>query len=220
MNALFPPDGRVTLSQVDSDGSPIKKWLAPDINLKMNIICKTCNSGWMSKMENELAKPAMVDLILGNRIGSFSVKRAHGLSLFAFKTAVISNYSLPQSEWFFTDAERHAFRQSFRIPRDVSMYIFGMENVLGGQIRSFNVKHKPNLSLNVCTFCIGQLGFQVVSAKGSIQPQKFESIPTESGLTTCFYPTIADRFSWPRKKVLGIKAFHDFSLRWNAIRRH
>ena len=43
----------------------------------------------------------MTDLILGNSIGELSKKTARGLSFFGFKTAVIANRSLPESEFFY-----------------------------------------------------------------------------------------------------------------------
>jgi len=225
MNKLFPEMKDVTFRSMKLDGTVVKQWPAPKINMKTKVVCETCNNGWMSDLEQDFAKPAMADLILGNRIGELSRKRAKGLSLFAFKTAVIANRSLPESEFFFTTSECYAFRKSLTIPPDVTMYLVGMENVKGGGIGSFNVffqdrnRPSPKLSLNVCSFWVGQLGFQVISAK-SIGPAKVESLPTPPGLTVCFYPALEPRISWPRKNVLGVETFHDFSNRWNAVKWH
>jgi hypothetical protein len=84
----------------------------------------------------------MTDLILGNPIGELSKKRARGLSFFGFKTAVIANRSLPESEFFFTASQRYAFRKSLTIPPDVAMFLVGMGSVKGGGIGSFNAE-KP-----------------------------------------------------------------------------
>jgi len=224
MNKLFPGMKDVTFRNLEMDGTVLKQWTAPKINMKTRVVCDRCNNGWMSVLEQELAKPAMADLILGNRIGELSKKRARGLSLFAFKTAVIANRSLPDSEFFFTTSERYSFRESLTIPPDVTMFLVGMENVKGGGFGSFNVswRHrpkKPDLSLNVCSFWVGQLGFQVISAKCT-GPHKVESLPTPPGLTACFYPTLEPGIRWPRKNVLGVQAFNDFSNRWNAIKWH
>lgn len=222
MNKLFPMTG-VTFRALGPDGSVTKEWAAPDLNMKTKVVCDPCNSGWMSLMERGLGEPAMTDLILGNRIGELSKKRARGLSLFAFKTAVIANRSLPESEWFFTASERYAFRQSLTIPNDVTMFLVGMEDVKGaGGCRGFNVfypdRNHHNLSLNVCSLWVGQLGFQVVSARG-LKAEKVECPPTQPGLICRFYPTLDPQISWPRKRVLGVKEFNDFSNRWTMIRR-
>jgi hypothetical protein len=222
MNQLFPGMTGVTFRNIERDGTILREWPAPKLNMKTKVVCATCNNGWMSAMERDSAKPAMADLILGNPVGELSKKRAHGLSLFAFKTAVIANRSLPESAFFFTALQRHAFRRSRTIPGDVAMFLVGMENVKGGGIGSFNVfypdRDRPNLSLNVCSFWVGQLGFQVVSAK-SVRAQKIESLPTPADLTVSFYPDLAPQIRWPRKRVLSMQAFNDFSNRWNAIRR-
>ena len=214
MNGLFPIS-QITVRQLASDGTALKAHTAREINLKAKVVCGPCNFGWMSRLENDFAKPAMTALILGNRIGELSKRRAHGLSLFAFKTAVVVNRSLPESEWFFDRSERHIFRDSLIIPPDVSMYLFGMAESFHGVILSRNVSY-PYMSLNVCTFCIGHLGFQVVSAKNA-RRGNFQSVPTPPGLVGRFHPML-DEISWPRKKVLGIQEFHDFAGRWNSIR--
>lgn len=131
MNALFPVTD-ATFRKIHMDGSTIKQWRAPELNLKSNVVCATCNNGWMSDIENLYAKPAMADLILGKRVGAISRKRARGISLFAFKTAVVANHSLPESELFFDQADRYAFRESFkkgsfRIPPDIAMWLVGMQ---------------------------------------------------------------------------------------------
>lgn len=225
MNKLFSLSGSsaVTFQKLELDGTVIKQWTASELNMKHKVACDTCNSGWMSLMERDLAIPAMTDLILGNRIGELSRKRARGLSLFAFKTAVIANRGLPESEWFFTASERYAFRQSFAIPNDVTMFLVGLERLNGGRIGSLNIffpdRNSPKLTLNVCSFSIGQLGFQVISAR-AFGPHKIESVPIPPGLTFRFYPELEPQISWPRKRVLSVQAFDDFTNRWNSVRWH
>jgi hypothetical protein len=95
MNDLFPVTD-ATFQQTKMDGSVVKQWHAPEVNLKSKVVCATCKNGWMSDIENLHAKLAMADLILGRRVGAISNRRARGLSLFAFKTAVITNRTLPE----------------------------------------------------------------------------------------------------------------------------
>jgi hypothetical protein len=169
MNQLFPGMTGVTFRSMERDGTVIRDWPAAKLNMKTKVVCGPCNNGWMSALERDVAKPAMADLILGNRIGELSRKRARGLSLFAFKTAVIANRSLPESEFFFTQSERYTFRKSLSIPRDVAMWLVGMEPISGGGIGSFNVHFRPDLTLNICSFWVGQLGFQVVSVRAALE---------------------------------------------------
>lgn len=224
MNDLFPVTDAIF--QQTKDGGVVKQWHAPELNLKAKVVCAACNNGWMSDIENLYAKPAMADLILGKRVGAIMPKRVRGLSLFAFKTAVIANSSLPKEECFFEQSDRYAFRESFKkrsfkIPADVAMWLVGMEPFAGGGISSVNVyfpnPDTPDLSLNVCSFWVGCLGFQVVSGK-SFRARQVESLPVASDLTVCFYPTLEANVRWPRPKVLSRQAFNDFGNRWNRIK--
>lgn len=222
MNKLFPP-GEITFQKVTLSGSVLKHWKAPDLNLKANVVCKPCNEGWMSDIEANYAAPAMSDLILGRRVGAIGRKRAHGISLFAFKTAVVANHMVPEGEEFF-GAERHVFRESHLIPPKAAMWFFGCEANIAGGLRNHNVtftdKHDTRLALNICTFSVGQFGFQVVSAKTN-SVTELQSLPTPPGLTVLFYPnypSLSDRVSWPRNVVLGREEFDNFHARWNSVR--
>ena len=220
MNSLFPP-GEITFQKVTLDGSVLNRWKAPELNLKANVVCEPCNNGWMSDIEAQYAAPAMSDLILGKRVGEITAKRVRGIALFAFKTAVVTNHMLPESEEFFETAQRYAFRESHRIPPNVVMWFFGCEANIAGALRNHNVrfsgKHDAALALNVCTFSIGQFGFQVVSAKTNTAPE-VQSLPTPPGLTIFFHPALSDRVSWPRTVVLGWEGFDDFHARWRSVR--
>lgn len=223
MNRLFPHMSQVTFRKLKEDGTSEKEWPSPELNMTTNIVCKPCNAGWVSRLENDFARPAMTDLITGKRVERISAKRIKGLALFAFKTAVIANRSLPEDEFFFNKSARYAFRDSLTIPHDVSMYLVGLpKGTERGQIASRNIyfpePKNPELALNVCSFFIGQLGFQVVSAKAR-GPMKLQCIPAEPNLIFRFYPTLECPLSWPRNKTLSPSAFFDFGNRWNATRR-
>jgi hypothetical protein len=221
MNALFP-SGQVTFQKVEQDGSISKRWRSVSgLNMTANVVCKKCNETWMSAIEADHAKPAMSDLILGKPATEITPEQAHGISLFAFKTAVISNYSLPEDEEFFEISHRYAFRKSLSIPSKVGMWLLGFAPDSGGGIRSVNIyfpdKNSPKLTLNVCSFYVGQLGFQVVSLKSNTVTQ-IESLPTPDNLTVLFYPTLRGGVSWPRTVVLGWEVFDRFAYRWNSVK--
>lgn len=103
------------------------------------------------------------------------------------------------------------------------MWLIGIDTSVGvgGGVRSRNVyfpdKSSPYLTLNVCSFYVGQLGFQVVSAKASALGQA-ESLPIASDLTVAFYPTMEPGISWPRPARLNPQHFNEFSSRWNAVK--
>lgn len=220
MNALFPK-GQITFQRLAADGSVINDWPAPNLNMTANVVCKPCNEGWMSDIEQHHAAPAMTDLILGNPVGRIGKTRADNIALFAFKTAVLGNQMLPKEEEFFDKHTRQLFRDSHTIPPNVIMWLFGCENSISGGFRNHNVTFKEDagLTINVCTFRVAQFGFQVVSAKrNSSFPLEVESVPTHPDLTAFFYPRLDADISWPRRVVLAIEGFNDFHMRWNRVK--
>lgn len=223
MNALFP-SAQVTFQKVEKGGSISKQWKsASGLNMTANVVCKKCNETWMSAIEANHAKPAMSDLILGKPTAEITSQQAHSISLFAFKTAVIANHMLPEGAEFFDVSQRYAFRESLSIPPKVGMYLLGFAPGNAGGFRSVNIyfpdKNAPKLTLNVCSFYVGQFGFQVVSAK-TITVTQIESVPTPKGLDpVLFYPPPIRRgVSWPQRVVLAGEAFDGFASRWNKVK--
>ncbi len=220
MASLFP-SAAVNFSKIEKDGSVGKRWRMSGLDMTANVVCKVCNETWMSDIEVHHAKPAMSDLILGKQVKEITPDQAHGISLFAFKTAVIANHMLPEDEEFFDISQRYAFRESLSIPPEVGMWLVGFAPENAGGFRSTTIyfpnKNAPKLTLNVCSFYVGQFGFQVVSGK-SLTDTQIESLPTPSDLTVRFYPAIRSGVSWPRNHVLGGQSFDGFACRWNSIK--
>src|SRR5260370_1527762 len=211
------PPAAVNFSKIETDGSVRRRWRMMCLDMTANVVCKVCNETWMSRIESQYAKPAMSDLILGKQMKEITEDRAHGISLFAFKTAVIANRMLSEDEEFFDISQRYAFRESLSIPPKVGMYLLGFAPENAGGFRSMNIyfpnQNAPKLTLNVCSFHVGQFGFQVVSAK-TLTVTQIESLPTPDNLKpVLFYPTIRSGVSWPQTVVLAVKALHLFPPR-------
>jgi hypothetical protein len=223
MNALFLPS-RVTFEKIERDDSISRRWQMSGLDMTANVVCKRCNETWMSRIETDHAKPAMSELILGKHVNEITAERARSIAIFAFKTAVIANHMLPNDEEFFATSLRYRFRKSLRIPRGVCMYLVGLPPDKTGGIRTTNVfspdQRTPKFILNVCSFHIGQLGFQVVSFKSQSTLTQIESLPTPPDLTVVFHPTIRSGVSWPRRTLLGQWDFGNFANRWNAVKWH
>jgi hypothetical protein len=220
MNELLRVTG-LTFRQIAPEGARGRSWHAPNLNMTAKVVCKKCNETWMSDLENVHAKPAMSELILGNPVKEITSDRARRIAIFAFKTAVIANHMAPKDDEFFTVSQRIKFRTSLGIPNKIRMYLFGLSPGMAGGIWSNNVyfpdKDVPDLTLNVCTFYVGQLGFQVVSTKTRTVTQ-VESLPTTPNLTCLFYPNIIPGTSWPFPIVLEREAFDTFASRWNSVK--
>src|SRR5437879_9065718 len=76
--------------QRGADGSILKQWTRPGLDMKPKAVCRECNNGWMSKLENS-AKPAMADMIVNGTRASLDSSKIELIARFAFKTAVIAD---------------------------------------------------------------------------------------------------------------------------------
>lgn len=218
MGRLFPTK-KIRFVQRDEKYNVVKTWTSPEVDLTTKVVCKECNEGWMSNLEDRHAKPAMTDLILARDHISVSPSRAMAVARFAFKTAVVVDHMV-KGEPFFEAGIRHHFAKSLTIPRNVRMWMTGYLPLVGGRLsanyheRSF--EDGRSLEMYVCTYAVGHLMFQVVAANliglPSFEAQGFEhsAVP--------FWPTIPGGVVWPPAYAIKRSDFEPFSERWGKIR--
>jgi hypothetical protein len=216
MNLILP--GKKRFRRYDPDGSNLE-WPAPDLNLKANVVCGDCNNGWMSRLEDEHAKPAMTDLVLGKQHIPIPQSRANSVALFAFKTAVIlERMSKIRPARFFSRDVRYRFKSTLEIPSNVRMWMICFPSRTSGAC--FNVYHEIDehgrIELYVCNYRAGHFAFQVVVVR---KPTFLTIIPHArfEHLAVPFWPHICEGFIWPPPVVIGsANQFRDFGTRWNA----
>lgn len=66
----------------------LHEWSKNDIDDTIKMICKKCNNGWMSLLENEV-KSYLTHMIRGNWPISLDKIKCENLSLWVYKTALI-----------------------------------------------------------------------------------------------------------------------------------
>ena len=99
MDALFP--GGKRFMRKDERGNITEQWFSDSLDWKAKVVCKQCNEGRMSDIENLHAKPAMADIILGKLDLAISQQRARSIAMFAFKSAVVLDHVSRGREPFF-----------------------------------------------------------------------------------------------------------------------
>jgi hypothetical protein len=220
MNPLLP--GRKRFTSTDENGKIVSQYSSNTLDTKVRVVCKNCNNTWMSKIENEHAKPVMSPLIVGNTQVKINQSQADSIARFAFKTAVLLDYLKRDREPFFTRSIRHGFRKLHAIPATAGMFLAGFAP--GGMGHVHTVYHNGTfpanipIRLHVCTFVAGHLIFQVVSYKQlapvAIAPSKhaFEH------LAVPFWPWIRSGTLWPFANNLETKEdFFPFANRWAKL---
>jgi hypothetical protein len=171
----------------------------------------------MGRVENDHAKPAMLDLLLDKPNVKIDKIRARSIALFAFKTAVIFDHIAKDRPYFFDPPTRHEFAKSHTIPANVAMWLtrFGVRG--HGEANTAYHAGSPtperSIEMYVLTYSVEALVLQVVThkVKGVSQfspDNEFSAIP--------FWPDLpnVDIF-WPPSLSLNSAAeFNDFSDRW------
>ena len=107
----------------DEHGRPVEEWTGPRLNWKIKIVCKACNSGWMSDLENDHAKPVLTGMIEQRPVSLLPLGRA-SLAAFTFKTMVVADFiKLTQNKPFFSPRARDDFRAALQIPDGIQMWL-------------------------------------------------------------------------------------------------
>jgi hypothetical protein len=220
MNNLFPREWEAKRTDRDQHTT---LWSPPELNFKANVVCETCNSGWMSALEGEHAKPVMAPLIVGEMNIPIGQQQARSLAIFAFKTALILDQVRKSGDPFFSRRLAFAFKNGFNIPININMWLCAY--VPGTSRADYEVAYYSGtvgagyqVHLYVLTFGIGCLAFQVVAAK-QIGTFNIPSPPGFEDLAVPFWPHPPRGFIWPaRRRLRSIEEFQKFHRRWGEFK--
>ncbi|MGO9492714.1 MAG: hypothetical protein ACLPZY_10550 [Terracidiphilus sp.] len=98
---------------------------SPELNWKIKVVCEKCNNGWMSRLEDKIAKPVLTPLIGGEVNIPIPQSSADSIAAFAFKTAIIIDLLRDGDgfEPFFSRRIRANFKKTHAIPNNVNMWM-------------------------------------------------------------------------------------------------
>lgn len=214
LNSILP--GKKQFAIKNDNRQVVRTWTAPKLNWKTNVVCRKCNSGWMSRIENDHAKRSMLGLMLDTPNIKLEKSRTSSIALFAFKTAVIIDHLARNRPNFFERSVRHEFGISQTIPDNVAMWLTRFGHSARGEANTAYHEGSPaperSIEMYVCTYAVEFLVLQVVSYKakgvGQFSPEnEFSAIP--------FWPEIPSGMVWPPFYSLNsIPEFNAFSDRW------
>jgi hypothetical protein len=148
--------------------SPPKEWLTTHSALKAGVVCRTCNNGWMSRLETDV-RLILSPMILGSAI-TLSGSQQERIVTWLTKAALIFD-SMDKGEVFYDALDRHHFRKAIEPFPETYVWLGRYTTTCG--IRSFS-DHRTLLTklssgnsakIHVLTWCIGQLVLQITSVK-------------------------------------------------------
>jgi hypothetical protein len=224
MNKLLSRDP-YTITQFDEKGVQ-RKWMRRKLDLKAPVVCEKCNSGWMSRLENDRAKPAMKDIILSDRLAPLSLDRMKSIASFAFKSAVIADHmSLPNRDPFFPVAARHTFAASLDIPINFMVWLAAFKEVRHGVFRAVYHPCPANavrrFELYVFTFGAGFLIFQTLAVRWLDSDIGKRAVTKQAAIWNKFsipiLPNDGQAVLWPPNKQFDLRWASTFSHRWQHL---
>lgn len=96
-------------------------WPTPKPRHRVKRLCKDCNCGWMSRLENE-AKPVL-ESILDEKLAAIGTSAQLTIARWAAKTAMVLETVDSNRAWFYAESERLLMRETQTIPQRTSVWI-------------------------------------------------------------------------------------------------
>jgi hypothetical protein len=200
-------------------------WHAGKYPLRTGNVCKKCNNGWMSDLENRV-KPILERFFLYDQV-SLDQRDQSTLALWICKNAMVYETLRLNAANFYTSQERILFRESFHLPPQTFIWIAKVVGFTGMfcnasdiQGNVFETLEKVNAYSTSMAF--GPFAGQILNIKMSKSIHQnilmTENLYPESFNQTIIqiWPIIADSITWPNKIGLsGELGLGYFANRWH-----
>lgn len=224
MNGFLSPGG--FRYQRKNVGDPVvRTWGMSGLDVKTNVVCETCNSGWMSDLDNNEAKPAIGPLLIDPSPKKISIYRQISVAIFGFKTCVVGDYIGTGGTPIFTRDERYAFRETLRIPPGIFMWIGALRDTRKGIFKTRHIKQEArsenDVGLYVFTFAAAHFVMQLACARWTAgDPNRPFPILGQNPLwddrMIPFYPPTGS-IQWPPPQFLTHNSLDKLTDRWNTF---
>jgi len=208
--------------RIDEQGK-LRQWRRGKIDEKVRVLCKPCNSGWMSSLEDEVRKTFSTIIREGGNISLLSRGRTL-LARFTFKCAVVANYADPENgQPFFDTRERYRFKETLKLPPNVNMWIAAFDEPVGHHgISNWYCTSSSQVDIIFFTYTlqVGHLVVQLHLGKwksllhGGLDIPEVQPIEEWGSIPTRFWPNEGFPVLWPPALSLNAKTVHHFANRW------
>jgi hypothetical protein len=219
INAVLPKSSYTFVLKRQGQGE--KTFQKDELDLKARVVCGDCNHGWMSRIENDEAKPSLSPLIRDTSMRQVSIGTLISIAIFLFKTAVIADHMGTGGTPYFTLEERYRFRETLSIPFGLSMWIGALDHSYRGTFRTLHAVPiavtENDFGVYVFTYIVGHVVLQLVGAKWASRNPRVILPPkqrdTDSDYMTWFWP-IAGSVQWPPRLYVPVRFLNDLTDRW------
>jgi hypothetical protein len=228
MSRLFPST-HYNLRETDAQREIIQSWQSDSIDLKVPVVCRQCNNGWMSDLECDDAQPAMKAIIRSLSPQRLSERQILSIAVFAFKTAVIVDHMHIRGRRFFSIPLRRRFAASLEIPSGTYMWLapfagpVGVQGILRARYYDGEIGGHDGLEFYVLTYSMGSMAFQVLSwthtgnyhLREVIRPVFKQASFAETAIP--IWPNRGVPALWPPDHHLDEQSINEFCNRWREM---
>lgn len=176
-------------------------WDAPGLNMTVKRVCRVCNSGWMSALE-ETARPHLTPMIQGQGV-LLQPEVQHLVSAWVVKTVMVLEFAHREPRRGFTQAERQSVRKLGKLPKGALVWLAYYEGQKTVWFRQHDLRldqaapgQRPKwLRGYVATLMIGHLVF------------RFWKLPWENAAEAIHLGDYSRQHIvtvWPQHKQLGV----------------
>lgn len=161
------PVSKASHMEAERGGHKLGTWQTktPQL-LPARCVCRNCNNGWMSNLENEM-KP-IVDSILDGQFRALDDSSQAVIAVWSIKTAMALEALYPERELFYSENERRKMRAISAIPERTSIWIANCVNQPNIYSAAKDLRTAPGdneANAFVTTMAFGSLALQVVSIR-------------------------------------------------------
>jgi hypothetical protein len=227
----YKPGDTFTTIRRRPDGND-HAWTGNIIDIQAKIACRDCNGGWMSRIENDRAKPLLSPMIATGRPTYLTSPERRSIALWAQKTAMTFEYTAERYREhrtvFFTDPERMALKQGGEPHEDVAVWVAHYEGHRASTFHSAmdtltSTVRKEAYAVHRSTMTAGHFAFQLIAVRdlnsGNLVPlASLGGIDMNRAAQQAILPVwprlAAAAIPWPPPSGLNDEAFEDFIKSW------
>ncbi len=186
-------------------GIALPSWKQSGHFAKVRFVCASCNSGWMSQLEN-LAKP-ILESLLESRTSALTVEDQVILGRWSLKSAMVFEALRDNMDWFYRPEDRAGVRAGSMPERFTRIWIGTCVNLPSLHCVASDLADAPSRDESaargyVTTLAFGTLAVQVMSVRLSKDDARIGQIttdvqpgPWDSTLLRVWPPT--EHAQWP-----------------------
>lgn len=206
------------LADVAGEVTRDRSYTGRPFNLEVGRVCRDrCNGGWMSVLENE-ARPFLQPMLEG-RGRALHEHGQHLVATWAYKTALMLNFAIPEHTQAASDAEYRYLYEQRHPPPSARVFMFAYEDDIKATATfrqhplwigsSEKLDSRGAFDGYTMTFSVAQLGFQVFNT--TVPDQDYVVHEAWSSRIQRIWPPAGKSLTWTPRPALSTGDFVSFA---------